>query len=93
MWESITEKLSKSRTWLFPTNSQGGRGTTTKQSSELTKPERTRADVSISSDYTSDPREEDWATDDSFKIARGFSDPMSDNLSEEYQTREAARAT
>ena len=41
-------------------------------SSKLTKPEFTRSDVSISSDYTSDPRKEDWPSDDSFKIATDF---------------------
>ena len=56
MWISKTKKLSKSPTWLRPTNSRGGKGATTKHPSEPIKPEPTRPDVSISSDYTSDPR-------------------------------------
>ena len=45
------------------------------------------------SDSTSGPREEDWPADDSFIIEPDFSDPMSDNLSEEYPTKAIARAT
>ena len=45
------------------------------------------------SDSTSDPREENGPTDDSFIIEPDFSDPMSDNLSEEYQKKAIARAT
>ena len=44
------------------------------------------------SDSTSDPREEDWPTDYSFIIEPDFSDPMSDNASEEYQSKAIARA-
>ena len=50
-------------------------------------------DISILSDHTSDPREEDWPTDDSFMVAPDFSDPMLDHVSEEYQTLEIARVT
>ena len=60
---------------------------------EPAKPKLTRLNVSISSDYTSDPRDEDWPTDDSFILAPDFSDPMSDNLSEDYQTKEVTWAT
>ena len=59
--------------------------------SEPAKPELTTLNVSISSDYTSDPREDVWLTDDSFKVAPYFSDPISENLVEEYQTKEVHR--
>ena len=45
------------------------------------------------SDLTSDPREEDWATDVNFVMEPDFSDPMSDNVSEKYQSKAVARTT
>ena len=57
-----------------------------------TKQELTISNIDTSSNYTSDPREEDWPTDDSSNIAPDFSGPMSDNISEEYQSREVTRA-
>ena len=45
------------------------------------------------SDLTSDPRLEDWPTDDSFVMEPDCSDPMSDNASEKYQTKAVARTT
>ena len=45
----------------------------------------------MSSDYTSDPREKDWPTDDSFQITPDFPDPMSD-MYDEYQSKEVTRA-
>ena len=47
----------------------------------------------VISDATSDPREEDWPTEDSFKLASDFSDSMSDHVSEEYQSTEIGKAT
>ena len=94
MLKSITQKLSKIYTWLCSTNSQvQGEGTTTKLPSVPAKREPTKLYVSTSYDYTSVPSAADLLTDDSFNIAPDFSDLMSDNLSEVYQTKEKTRAT
>ena len=84
--------MSKS-SWLRSIGSQGGWGTPTTHVAKSTKPEPTISNADTSSNYTSDPREEVWPTDDSFNIAPDFSDPMSDNISEGYQSLEQTRAT
>ena len=53
----------------------------------------TKLNVIIVSDYTSDPKEEVWPTDNSFNVAPNFSDPISDNMSGKYQTKAITRAT
>ena len=91
MWRTISKRLSKS-SWLRSTGSRGGKGTTTTHVEKSPKPEPTISSAETSSNYTSYPREEDWPIDDSFIMSPDFSDPMSDNLSEEYQSREMTRA-
>ena len=49
--------------------------------------------LSAISDATSDPREEDWPTEGSFKLASDFSDSMFDHVSDEYQSKEIVKAT
>ena len=71
---------------------------TTPQHAEAQKvPEPTAREANLNSnaisDSTSDPREEDWLTDDTFVIEPNSSDPMPDNVSEKYQMKAIARAT
>ena len=91
MWKTISKRLNKS-SWLRSIGSRGGRGTHTRHVEESTTQEPAISNNDTSSNCTSDPREEDWPTDDSFNKAPNFSDPMSDNISEEYQSREVTRA-
>ena len=83
--------MSKS-SWLRSIGSRVVKGTPTRHVEKSTKPEPTISNADTSSNYTSDPREKDWPTDDGFNIAPDLSDPMSDNISEEYQSTEVTRA-
>ena len=91
MWKTISKILSKN-TWLRSNISRGGRGTPTRHTENSTVQEPAISNIDTSSNYTSDPKEEDWPNDDSFNIVPDFSDQMSDNLSGEYQTKEVTRA-
>ena len=91
LWSSLTKTLSRVNDQWHSSNSKRERVTTpqytkAQKASGPTTRESNLNDNAIS-DSTSDPREEDWPIDDSFIIEPNFSDPMSDNLSEEYQTR------
>ena len=63
----------------------------TRQSTKKPEPTACETNLSAISDLTSDTREEDWPTDDSFVMEPNFSDPMSDNASDKYQTKAVAR--
>ena len=90
--QNNVEKLGKNP-WLRSIGSRGGRGSPTNHVKNPTGQEPAMSNVDTSSNYTSDPREEDWPTGDSLNLAPDFSDTMSDNISEEYQSREVTRAT
>ena len=92
MWKTISKRLSKNP-WLRSIGSRGGSGTPTRRAEQPAKQKPTISNLDTSSNYTSDPREQDWPTDDSFNIVPGFSDPMSDNICEEYQPKEVTTAT
>ena len=79
--------------WLRSIGSRGGKGTPTRHVKNPTGQKPAVSNIDTSSNYTSDPKKEDWPTDDSFNIAPDVSDPMSDNISEGYQSREVKRAT
>ena len=57
----------------------------------MEKQERSENNLSISSDATSDPRDEDCPTEDSFKLAFDFLDRMSDHVSEKRQSKKIGR--
>ena len=92
LWNSITKTLSRSNTRRRVDLSRGGTEAT-QQHAKVQKRELTACETNLSaiSDLTSDPREDDWPTDDSFVMEPDFSDPMSDNASDEYQTKAVAR--
>ena len=93
LWNSITRTLSRSNTRRCFNLSRGGGKPPCITPKYQKKPEPTACETNLSaiSDLTSDPREEDWPTDDSFVMEPDFSDPMSDNASEKYQTKAVAR--
>ena len=97
LWSSLTKTLSRGNARWHSSHSKRGRVTTAQHTKAQKAPGPTTRESNLNnntiSDSTSDPREEDWPTDDSFIIKSDFSDPMSDNLSEEYQTKAIARAT
>ena len=93
LWNSITRTLSRSNTRRRSNLSRGGREAASQHAKVPKTPELTACETSLSalSDLTSDPREEDWPTDDSFVLEPDFSDHMSDNASDKYQTKAVAR--
>ena len=97
IWSSITRTLSWANTQRHSFRSKGGRVTTPQHAEAQKVPEPTAREANLNcnaiSDSTSDPREEDWLTDDSFVIEPNSSDPMPDNVSEKYQMKAIARAT
>ena len=97
MWNSIINLINHWDPWEQLSFSQGGGGSE-QNMNELMRIERSN-DVPITtrisdgaSNHTSDPREEDWPTEDSLMVVPDFSNPMSDYVSEEYQTKEMGRA-
>ena len=95
LWNSITRKLSRTNTRRCSNLSRGGRKDTSRRAEASKTPDPTGCETNLSaiSDLTSDPREEDWPTDDSFVMEPDFSDPMSDDASEKYQAKPVARTT
>ena len=93
LWNSITKTLSRSNTHRHSHLSKRGREAASLHAKTPKTPEPVACETNLSaiSDLTSDPREKDWPTDDSFIMEPDFSDPMSDNASEEYQTKQATR--
>ena len=93
LWNSITKTLSRSNTHRHSHLSKRGREAASLHAKTPKTPEPVACETNLSaiSDLTSDPREEDWPTDDSFVMEPDFSDPMSDNASEEYQTKQVTR--
>ena len=49
--------------------------------------------IGVTSDVTSDPCEEDWSAEDNSLVASNFSYLMSHNVLEDYQSKDARRAT
>ena len=92
-WNSITKPLSRSNARRHSNLSRGGREAALQHAKTPKTPEPTACETNLSaiSDLTSDPREEEWPTDDSFVMEPDFSDPMSDNASDEYQTKPVTR--
>ena len=92
-WKSFTKPLSRSTVQRGSNLLGGGREAASLHAKTPKPPEPVACETNLSaiSDLTSDPREEDWPTDDSFITEPGFSDPMSDNTSEEYPTRQVTR--
>ena len=95
LWNSITRTLSRTNTRRCSNHSRGGRKDTSRRAEASKTPDPTGCETNLSaiSDLTSDPREEDWPTDDSFVMEPDFSDPMSDDASEKYQAKPVARTT
>ena len=95
LWSSLTKTPSRGNACWHSSHSKRGRVTTPHhtKAQEAPGPTTRESNLNAISDSTSDPREEDRPTDDSFLIRPDFSDTMSDNLSEEYQTKVIARAT
>ena len=95
LWNSITRTLSRTNTRRCSNLSRGGRKDTWRRAEASKTPDPTGCETNLSaiSDLTSDPREEDWPTDDSFLMEPDFSDPMSDDASEKYQAKPVARTT
>ena len=95
LWISITRTLSRTNTQRRSNHSKGGRKDTSRCTEASKTPDPTGCETNLSaiSDLTSDPREEDWPTDDSFVMEPDFSDPMSDDASEKYQAKPIARTT
>ena len=95
LWNSITRTLSRTNTRQCPNLSRGGRKDTSRRAEASKTPDPTGCEPNFSaiSDLTSDPKEEDWPTDNSFVMEPDFSDPMSDDASEKYQTKPVARNT
>ena len=95
LWNSITRTLSRTNTRRCSNLSKGGRKDTSRRAEASKTPDPTGCETNLSaiSDITSDPREEDWPTDDSFVMEPDFSDPMSDDASEKYQAKPIARTT
>ena len=95
LWNSITRSLSRTNTRRCSNLSRGGRKDTSRRAEASKTPDPTGCETNLSaiSDLTSDPREEDWPTDDSFVMEPDFSDPMSDDASEKYQAKPVARTT
>ena len=95
LWNSITRTLSRTNTRRCSNLSRGGRKDTSRRAEASKTPDPTGCETNLSaiSDLTSDPREEDWPTDDSFVMEPDFSDPMSDDASEKYQAKPVARTT
>ena len=95
LWNSITRTLSRTNTRRCSNLSRGGRKDTSRRAEASKTPDPTGCEINLSaiSDLTSDPREEDWPTDDSFVMEPDFSDPMSDDASEKYQAKPVARTT
>ena len=91
LWNSITRTLSRSNTRRRFNLSRGGRLPCNTPKYKKTDPTACETNLSAISDLTSDPREEDWPTDDNFVMEPDFSDPMSDNASDKYQTKAVAR--
>ena len=85
--------LSRSNTHRHSHLSKRGREAASLHAKTPKTPEPVACETNLSaiSDLSSDPREEDWPTDDSFIMEPDFSDPMSDNASEEYQTKQVNR--
>ena len=81
LWNSITKTLSRSNTHRHSHLSKRGREAASLHAKTPKTPEPVACETNLSaiSDLTSDPREEDWPTDDSFVMEPDFSDPMSDN--------------
>ena len=77
LWNSITRTLSRSNTRRrFNLSRGGGRLPCNTPKYQKTDPTACETNLSAISDLTSDPREEDWPTDDSFVMEPDFSDPM-----------------
>ena len=97
LWNSIAKTLSRTNTRRRSNISRRGREATSQYGEIPKTPEPTAFEGNVNfstiSDLTSDPREEDWPTDDSFVMEPEFSDPMSDNVSEKYQTKAVTRTT
>ena len=93
LWNSITRTLSRTNTRRCSNLSKGGRKDTSRCTEASKTPDPTGYETNLSaiSDLTSDPREEDWPTDDSFVMELDCSDLMSDNASDKYQTKAVAR--
>ena len=96
-WNSIAKTLSRTNNRRFSSLSRRRKEATSQYTEVPKTPEPTACEANVSfsakSDLTSDPREEDWPTDDSFVMEPDFSDPMSDNTSEKYQTKAVTRTT
>ena len=97
LWSSLTKTLSRGNARWHSAHSKSGRVTTPQHTKAQQTPGPTKRESNLNnnaiSDSTSDPREEDWPTDDSFIIEPDFSVPMLDNVSEEYQSKAITRAT
>ena len=92
-WKSLTKPLSRSNVQRRSNLLGGGREAASldAKTPKTSEPVACETNLSAISDLTSDPREEDWPTDDSFVMEPDFSDQMSDNMSEEYQTKQVTR--
>ena len=84
LWISITRTLGRANTQRRSNHSRGGRKDISRCTETSKTPDPTGCETNLSaiSDLTSDPKEEDWPTDDSFIMEPDFSDPMSDDASE-----------
>ena len=91
MWNAIINRVSHWDAWEHFSTSQRGRESTTEFNAAVEKGEQSENILSRNSDATSDPRKEDWPTEDSFKLASYFSESMSDNLSEKRQSKNLVR--
>ena len=89
MWNAFINRLSHWEGCEHIYSTQGGGESAPKLlSAAVGARERSVNNLSIISDATSDPREEDWPTDNNFKLNSDFSD-----LVYEYQSKEIGKAT
>ena len=91
MWNALINRLGHWDAWEHLSSSQGGVENTPEPTAAAEAQKRSGNNLSVISDP--DPSEEDWPTEDSFKLASDFSDSMSDHVSEAYQSKEIGRAT
>ena len=91
LWSSLTKTFSRGNARWHSSHSKRGKVTTPQHTKAQKTPGPTKRESNLNNNAISNST--DWPTDDSFIIEPDFPDPMSDYVSEEYQSKGIDRAT